>query len=367
MYSYCSSERIVAHMSTIFPQVISVKGLGWAIMYATVTRGAQMSAGEGTVTDRRVLVEVARAYYLDDKPKTQIADDLGLSRFKVARLLEQARNDGIVRISVMDGLVRDDDLAAALRGHLQLSEVIVVAGADDEDANRDALAQAAADYLARTIQPGDTFGFSWGRTLAAIGGHIELLPESTLVALTGGVGTDFEQSPVEVLRGVAGRSQVRTMSIFAPMFVDSAATAAGLRRTHAIASVLDTYAELDLAVLSVGSWNPPITQLTESLSADERHELDRAGVRAEVVGIFIRDDGRPVDTSSLVERRISVSAQQLIDTPGVLAVAGGVDKAPALAAVARSRVITALITDERTAATLLKGPAVPAGPRVLPG
>ncbi|MEL4356668.1 MULTISPECIES: sugar-binding transcriptional regulator [unclassified Luteococcus] len=268
----------------------------------------------------------------------------------------------LARKSVM---VRDDDLAEQLKTHLQLDDVEVVAGAEADTENREALARAAAAYLRRTVLPGDTFGFSWGRTLASIGGYMELLPDSTLVALTGSVGTDFEQSPVDVIRRVAGRSQVRTMTIFAPMFVDSASTAAGLRKDPAISSVLASYADLDLAVLSIGSWDPPITQLMQSLSSEDRRQLDEAKVRAEVVGIFIRDDGRPFD-APVVQRRISISAEQLIQVPQVLAVAGGTEKVLALAAVARSRLITSLITDERTARQLLAQEAVAEGPGRYP-
>lgn len=315
--------------------------------------------------ERQLMVDVARAYYLDDRPKTEIATDLGLSRFKVARLLEQARSEGLVRITILDGVVRDGQLMERLAEHLQLDTAIVVAGSEDESDNRDALAQAAAAYVRRTVNPGDLFGFSWGRTLAKIGAFIELLPESTLVALTGSVGTDFEQSPVEVLRGVAGRSQVKTMSIFAPLFVESEQTAQALRREPAIATVLATYQRLALAVVSIGSWNPPITQIQDSLTAADREELDARGARAEMVGIFVGDDGATID-ANCTKRRISIDAEQLASVPVVLGVAGGLDKVPAIAAVARSRMINALVTDERTARALLECDPVAAGPRQLP-
>ena len=43
---------------------------------------------------------VARRYYLEGASKSDIATELGLSRFKVARLLEGARASGIVRIEL---------------------------------------------------------------------------------------------------------------------------------------------------------------------------------------------------------------------------------------------------------------------------
>lgn len=314
--------------------------------------------------ERELILDVAISYYLEDKSKTEIATQLGLSRFKVARLLEQARDDGLVRITIADGVIRGQ-LPGQLAQHLQLDRVIIVAGSEDQAVNREALAQAAASYIRRSLRPGGVFGFSWGRTLSRIGAFIELLPASTLVALTGTVGTDITQSPVEVLRGIAGRSQVRTMSIFAPLLVESASTAIALRQDPAIASVLETYRHLDLAVVSVGSWAPPITQLIDSLSDSDRAELDREGARAEMVGIFVRDDGRPIE-ADLTRRRISISAEQLIAVPQVLAVAGGLEKVPAIAAVARSRLITALITDERAARALLELEPVLPGPRQLP-
>ncbi len=46
--------------------------------------------------------QVARRYYLDHRSKVQIAAELGITRFKVARLLELAHTSGMVRITVVD-------------------------------------------------------------------------------------------------------------------------------------------------------------------------------------------------------------------------------------------------------------------------
>jgi hypothetical protein len=45
--------------------------------------------------------QVARRYYFDNRSKVQIARELGMTRSRVARLLERARTSGIVRISVI--------------------------------------------------------------------------------------------------------------------------------------------------------------------------------------------------------------------------------------------------------------------------
>ena len=47
-----------------------------------------------------LLASIARRYYLDGRSKVEIADEFGLSRFKVARLIEVARDSGLVRIEI---------------------------------------------------------------------------------------------------------------------------------------------------------------------------------------------------------------------------------------------------------------------------
>jgi DNA-binding transcriptional regulator LsrR (DeoR family) len=45
---------------------------------------------------------VARNYVIDKKPKNRIAEELGISRFKVARLIRAAVANGTVRIDIAD-------------------------------------------------------------------------------------------------------------------------------------------------------------------------------------------------------------------------------------------------------------------------
>ena len=56
--------------------------------------GERASAGDVLAT------RVARRYYVDEHSKLQIAAELGISRFKVARLLELAGARGIVSITI---------------------------------------------------------------------------------------------------------------------------------------------------------------------------------------------------------------------------------------------------------------------------
>lgn len=54
----------------------------------------------GSADRQRLLVKIARLYYEQDLNQQEIAGRLRISRQKVQRLLQQARAEGVVRITV---------------------------------------------------------------------------------------------------------------------------------------------------------------------------------------------------------------------------------------------------------------------------
>src|SRR3712207_9527684 len=91
---------------------------------------------------------VARRYYLDGRSKVEIAEEFGLSRFKVARLLDAARASGLVRIEIRHQGEIDVDLSARLQERFGLQHAVVVDTPDDDaDSLRGPIGRAAARPL----------------------------------------------------------------------------------------------------------------------------------------------------------------------------------------------------------------------------
>src|SRR5215813_13476566 len=69
---------------------------------------------------------VARQFYLEGVSKVDIADRLGISRFRVARLLDSARETGMVRIEIgLPGGNLDAGLSAELCSAFGLKHAFV--------------------------------------------------------------------------------------------------------------------------------------------------------------------------------------------------------------------------------------------------
>jgi DNA-binding transcriptional regulator LsrR (DeoR family) len=66
---------------------------------------------------------MARRFYLSGATKKEIGSQLGISSFKVARLLELARQHGLVHIEIDSPGGFDRDLASKLQDRFDLTEV----------------------------------------------------------------------------------------------------------------------------------------------------------------------------------------------------------------------------------------------------
>ena len=123
------------------------------------------------IDEQRLLVKVSKMYYDEGMSQDDIISRLNLSRSKISRLLQQAREEGIVQITVTSPKHIYSDLEAGLEKLFGLHEVIVVethASDSQENITRE-LGIAAAGYLERSLTNTiTTLGISWGSTLHAM-------------------------------------------------------------------------------------------------------------------------------------------------------------------------------------------------------
>src|SRR6201994_1124691 len=110
-----------------------------------------------------------RQFSLEGLSEVDIADRLGISRFRVARLLDAARESGMVRIEIgLPGGTLDAGLSAELCSVFGLRHAFVFNFPEDESPLRQRLGEAAGQGLMDLIAPGDVLGLTWSRTLGGL-------------------------------------------------------------------------------------------------------------------------------------------------------------------------------------------------------
>src|SRR6266699_3244050 len=298
---------------------------------------------------------VARQFYLEGVSKLDIADRLGISRFRVARLLDSARDAGMVRIEIgLPGGNLDAGLSAELCSAFGLKHAFVVNFPDeDEEALRYRLGEAAGQALMDLITPGDVLGMSWSRTLSGLTASLTQLPPCPIVQLTGAVPPPDGRDLLDLVRGVARIGGGTAHVFYAPMVVDDAQTAAAIRRQADVADAMALVPSVTIAMVAIGAWAPGLSTIFDACRPDERDAIARLGVCAEMAGVFLGEDGRPVE-AALDSRMIVTPGSALAKIPSVIAVAYGVSKSAAVHAAISGGMVHGLITHASLARDLLK-------------
>jgi DNA-binding transcriptional regulator LsrR (DeoR family) len=301
------------------------------------------------------MASVARRYYLEGMSKVDIAADLGMSRFRVARLLERTRVSGMVKIDISYPGVIDVELSSRLQEAYGMRHAVVARVADEEEhaSLLQQLGRTAADLLTEIVTADDVLGLAWARSVSALSSALSELAPCPVVQLTGALSmADGDDTAVELVRRVTRVSLGPAYFFYAPMIVADAATRRALRDQREVARAFEQVPRVTKAVVGVGLWAPGTSTVYDALGEDERVRLRGLGVRAEISGVLVDARGMPVQ-SLLAERTMGLTAEQLRAIPEVIAIAYGEAKAPAVAAALEGGLVNSLVTHTAMAKALL--------------
>src|SRR5690554_597052 len=142
---------------------------------------------------------VARRYFIDRLTKQAIAEQFGISRFKVARLLDLARDAGLVHIEIRAPLDIDIDLSERVQKAHGLAEAWVVSGPEAAGEQlHTRLGRVAATMVAEAVEPGRAIGIAWGRSMRALVDALPALPACPVVQVAGGLPHDSGDSAADL-------------------------------------------------------------------------------------------------------------------------------------------------------------------------
>ena len=121
------------------------------------------------------LIYVARRYYLDDQKQSDIAREMGVSRPLVSRMLSEARQLGIVKISVAQPESYSSALLERLGDLFSVRDGVLVEDGADDDATNQMLSQGAIRLLQRLESR--RLGIGWGHLIGQLVTWLEKNPQ----------------------------------------------------------------------------------------------------------------------------------------------------------------------------------------------
>lgn len=299
-------------------------------------------------------------YYEDGMTQGDIADAMGVSRATVNSYLSDARDNGIVKISLEPARLASLTIAQELKRHFGLTDCYVVPSDANAEPLIDRLGAAGAKVLQKILKSGDTIAVVWGRTVLSVAEQTSIasLQDVTVVQATGGTRASFAYTPEICASRLAQAIGARNVNITAPAIVGSPELRRLILDEPLIREQFETLGLANRAVFGISSLRPNSTihasGFFESVSLQEYLAKGAVGV---VAGRFIDEQGAPV-MGPLDERTIGISLDTLKTVPTRIAVAGGFDKVPALLATLRGGYANILITDAATGNAMLRADGV---------
>lgn len=302
------------------------------------------------------VIEAAKLYYLLDYNQHEIANILGVSRPTVSRLLQQAKSEGIVQITITDPTENVENLASELEHKFNLKKVIVASIPQYENhIIKNYLGEKAAGFLDEIVKDGDIIGVTWGTTLyhVAIELKQKFVKDVKVVQLKGGVShseTNTYASEILYLFGKAFNTAPHNLPL--PAIVDHVVVKQAMEADRHIRRILELGKQANIALFTIG----PVK--TDSLLFQLGYftESDIQSLEGKAVGDicsrFFDKEGR-ICNESLNERTLGVNLNDLKNKEFSILVAGGPNKIDGIYGALKGGFANVLITDHFTAKFLL--------------
>lgn len=305
------------------------------------------------------IAQAAWLYYVGNLSQQEVSDRLGISRFKVLRMLADARELGMVRISVEHRTSGMLELADRLAERFSLKEVQVApvpVAKDDYHYARLAVGILAASYLKR-IASGDqpfTIGLGWGRTLSAMADNLSGLKNRnlTFVSIMGSVTHASHTAPVDVCVRLAAQTGGRAMLMPAPFVADDAAACELIMGQRLVRETMDVARGASHTIMSVGECRDGAILFDSGLfNPAQIAELRAHDVVGDCCGVFFRQDGSIPDIP--LNRCTPCLKPNEMQDMDVSMMAAGVTKESATLGVLRAGFVDRLFIDETLAKAVL--------------
>ena len=304
--------------------------------------------------------DAARAawlYFIGGRTQDEIANQLDLSRQAVQRLVALAVSEKLIKFRLDHPIASCTELAAALVERYGLKFCDVTPSDSGAPGAIAGVAVAAAVRLQRLFaaKAPMVVCVGTGRTLRAAVEELDALdrPQHKVVSLVGAMAAGGQASPYDVVMRLGDKLGAQRYPMPAPVLTETVADREALQsqRAFAVLRELRDQARASFVGISEVGWQAPVHRDGFMTDADVS-ALIEAGAVGEITGWAFDAEGRPLD--SPVNLRVASLPLESPPKRLTVVVGAGAQKVIPLRAALKGRLVSALITDEATAAALVE-------------
>ncbi len=304
--------------------------------------------------DYRLSVRAAMLYYQGGLTQSEIGAQLGYSRIKINRVLGLARQHGVLEIQVKVPSGWHIRLETELIRQFGLRDAAVVSADQSGRSLESILAEGAAEFLARQLQPGMRVALGIGRTIAHLPERFrpDRSVDCSFIEVIGAV-YDQDWARFDVTSQMAELAGGTREVLRVPGFVTDPELGQRLTQEPAVAEALDRVRHADMMLQSVGPVDTSAILFQYGvLTADDLEDLRERGAVGDALGYYFDCDGVPVQSRS-DSNLVGIDLDDLRTVPWSVLVAGGAAKFEPILGGLRGGYFNTLVTDDVTGEALL--------------
>jgi DNA-binding transcriptional regulator LsrR (DeoR family) len=311
-----------------------------------------------SVDDSDLLTEISVAYYQDGATQEEISKKFSISRAKVGRLLKQARDEGIVEITVKYHPVFSAKVEQRLVKQFGIKRALIALDQPDEASQRQQVAGLVSNYLTNSLKNGWVVAVGQGRNVSAVAHHVGVVSPKDVkfVCGIGGIhprGGMFNAD--HICRQLAKKYGGTSETLYAPAYVVNRAQKLMLMENETVKQTLDLARRADIALVGVGdmSENSYMVDLGWFTPEEVVQSRLKQGVVGDFAGYDFFDIQGGIAKTVMSDRIIGLGIEEFRSIAEVIAIAAENSKPLALLGALRTGAIDVLATSVSNALTIL--------------
>lgn len=267
------------------------------------------------------LIEVAHLYYEENLTQNEIAKRLGISRPMVSVLLSEARDSGVVTITINRVDNAQQLVEQRLEAAFPIKSAFVIPDSRSPDDTDNAVAKAAYQYCFSEEHRWKRIGVGWGSLLGRMASFAENMDKAAptdgnVFPLIGGIGASYRSYHTnEIVRVLSIASGFSADYLYMPAFFDSDKELAFARSIEAYTSLNEKWDVMDMALVNISNY-PSYPDLGVEYRFDNRLTKEKAVGR--VLAYYYNISGRIIEAN--VDNVLQVSREQLVKTENCVAI-----------------------------------------------
>ena len=296
------------------------------------------------------LIQVAKKYYFDGMTQNQIANELDLSRPMISKYLAEAREVGIVTITIKSPLEGDNLVIDLLKERYGIQGGSMIPHTGQPSVAEGLIARSAAQFFLDTLKPDIHVGISWGNIISSI---ISIVAEQfNHPGMTGEVSSLIGNSNTanrnyhtdSLCRNISSITGFTPNYIHAPALVESQDDYGLLTRTESYHKIFKHWSNLDVAIFHIDN-HPSVPDL--ATASRFGHILTQKKAVGHMLTYYFDVNGEFIHEENDLVVRIPLELLKKIKIR--IGVCSGNVNANALRGALNTGLITHLFANEKTA------------------